>query len=71
MKILKEDHQIYLILFDILDTGFFSVGQNPDYKKIYNYLDKMPINPFEALNDIAYNLELLDLYINKKVLRSL
>ena len=34
--------------FDILDTGFFSVGQNPDYyKKIYNYLDKMPINPLK------------------------
>lgn len=56
--------------FDTLDKGFFSVGQAPDYyKKIYNYLDKMPINPFEALNDMAYNLELLDLYINKDVLK--
>lgn len=56
--------------FDTLDKGFFSIGQAPDYyKKIYNYLDKMPINPFEALNDMAYNLELLDLYINKDVLK--
>lgn len=57
--------------FDTLETRFFSVGQDSDYyKNIYNSLDELPIDPFLALNDMAYDLSLLDLHMNRDVVKN-
>lgn len=56
--------------FDALDEKFFSVGQTEEYySNIYENLEKMPVNPFVSLNDVAYNLNLLSQHLKKDIMQ--
>lgn len=57
--------------FDDLSRNFFSVGQSREYyENIYDRLNDMPINPFECLNDMAYDLDSLNVHIRRDVVRN-
>lgn len=56
--------------FDSLNKEFFSVGQSKEYYlEINKYIDEMTVNPLEALQDMAYNTEILEENIDKRVMR--
>jgi len=57
--------------FDKLDDNYFSIGQSKNYYlRINKLLDELPVNPLEALQDMAFDLEILERYRNEKVTRT-
>lgn len=54
--------------FRILPEGYFSVGQDVDYyQKISNLPESVKVSLLEALKDIAYAPELIDLVKDEEV----
>ncbi|MGX8833662.1 AAA family ATPase [Amedibacillus sp. YH-ame6] len=57
--------------FQSLSDGFFSVGQSVDYySNISRCLDELPDNPFQCLNDMAYDIDLIQKYKNESVTKT-
>jgi len=57
--------------FDILPTNFFSLGASEDYySNICTLEDSLAQKIYYLLSDLAYNLELFDLYQNEDVLNT-
>lgn len=57
--------------FDRLSEEYFSVWQSADsYQKVRQLEEELNENIFEDLNDISYNLELLDKFLGEPVMTS-